>query len=438
MPINPFTYGKPISDPKRFFGREREVSQIFSRLLNAEFESSSIVGERRIGKTSLLKYLSHPNIRDEHGCDSSNFIFTYVDLQIIDSSTTPTQLWLYLLNQLDHNVQDIETKQILIDIQKGDTVNNFILFDLFTNLDQKNKHVVFLLDEFENVTKNPNFEPEFFYGLRSLASHHNLALITSSRRELIDLTHSEEIRASPFFNIFANINLRLINETDAIKLINDLPKDTVIRFNYEEINYLLDLAGLHPYFLQVACHFLFESYTRNLDTTERLTFLRKEFYEEASPHIQQYWHVSSDQEKIALTIIALIDHKKRYDKRRFNQKNINQSFERSVQAFSSLEKRGLVVATDDGYSLINSFLSEWIIQEFTNTQYDETSYREWLSNNEGKISRLPVKTRKNLEGILPKISNNYRSMLVEWVKDPQFYVALVELINIAIRTTIIH
>jgi hypothetical protein len=51
---NPFTYGNPISDPHRFFGRAREVEQIFGRLRNEEFESSSLVGDRRIGKTSLL------------------------------------------------------------------------------------------------------------------------------------------------------------------------------------------------------------------------------------------------------------------------------------------------------------------------------------------------------------------------------------------------
>jgi hypothetical protein len=57
---NPFTYGNPISDPERFIGRRREVDQVFSRLRNAEAESSSLVGERRVGKTSLLAYLAHP------------------------------------------------------------------------------------------------------------------------------------------------------------------------------------------------------------------------------------------------------------------------------------------------------------------------------------------------------------------------------------------
>lgn len=67
MPSNPFTYGNPISDPHRFVGRAREVEQIFGRLRNEEFESSSLVGDHRIGKTSLLKYLANPGVREVHG-----------------------------------------------------------------------------------------------------------------------------------------------------------------------------------------------------------------------------------------------------------------------------------------------------------------------------------------------------------------------------------
>jgi NAD(P)-dependent dehydrogenase (short-subunit alcohol dehydrogenase family) len=47
---NPFTFGNPIRDPNRFYGREDEVRQIASRLLSSGHESTSIVGERRIGK----------------------------------------------------------------------------------------------------------------------------------------------------------------------------------------------------------------------------------------------------------------------------------------------------------------------------------------------------------------------------------------------------
>ena len=58
--------------------------------------------------------------------------------------------------------------------------------DLFTEIADAGLTVVFLLDEFEYVTQNTNFTSNFFGSLRALAIHHNLPLVTATRRELVD------------------------------------------------------------------------------------------------------------------------------------------------------------------------------------------------------------------------------------------------------------
>lgn len=63
--INPFIYGKPILDPDRFCGRAEEVRRVFACQRKAE--SVSIVGERRIGKISLLEYIEDQGVREKHG-----------------------------------------------------------------------------------------------------------------------------------------------------------------------------------------------------------------------------------------------------------------------------------------------------------------------------------------------------------------------------------
>jgi hypothetical protein len=80
---NPFTYGNPIRDSSRFFGRVREAEQIFGRLRNPEFESNSVVGDRRIGKTSLLNYVASPAVRAAHGLGTDNYTFIYADLAMV-------------------------------------------------------------------------------------------------------------------------------------------------------------------------------------------------------------------------------------------------------------------------------------------------------------------------------------------------------------------
>jgi ATP-dependent Clp protease ATP-binding subunit ClpA len=77
--MNPFTFGNPIKEPERFYGRSAEIRQIINRLLSSAHESTSIVGERRIGKTSLLYHLSHPDVSARVGLTPDKFCLVYVD-----------------------------------------------------------------------------------------------------------------------------------------------------------------------------------------------------------------------------------------------------------------------------------------------------------------------------------------------------------------------
>ena len=207
---NPYTYGNPISDPKRFVGRKREIEQVFSRLRNPEFESSSIVGERRSGKTSLLNYIAHPDIISTNGLDPTKYLFVYLDLEMITSTSTPTRLYQYMLKRIASKVQQESAKNQVREISQLDSIDTYDLAEALDTMEDEGLHIVLLIDEFENVGDNLNFGPDFYYGLRSLAIHHDLALITATRVDLVEIAHSEAIRSSPFFNIFATINMRKV------------------------------------------------------------------------------------------------------------------------------------------------------------------------------------------------------------------------------------
>ncbi len=429
MTKNPFTYGNRISDPTRFFGREREIEQVFSRLRNAEFESSSIVGERRIGKTSLLNYIADPGVRKAKGLDLDRYLFVYMDLQLLDKDITPMRLWQRLLQQIARNCQDTKIKRIITTVRKADTIDSFVLADMFGSIDDNDQYIVLLLDEFDHVVQNPNFGPGFFYSLRSLAIQYNLSLITSSRRELIDLCRSDEVRSSPFFNIFANINIRLFTEAEARYLISTSLAETTILFTDAEIEALLQIAGPHPYFLQAACFFLFEAYIRGLTYTERNAFLKKALREEAIPHLDDYWHNSDEQEKIVLTTLALLGRQGRAGEHHFNMRQLQALYTRSDQTLGRLEKRGLVLSRSDVYSLSSLVFGEWICNEITDTMRDQQRYEDWLRSNTSAIERLPTRARKEIGDILPRISSRYRELIITWVSDPRNLIAVAELLK---------
>ena len=227
MTTNPFTFGNPIRDPARFFGRQEEIRQIINRLLSSAHESTSVVGERRIGKTSLLKHLDTLEVAERLGLHSDQYCMVYIDFQGL-TDITPQRFWQRILQKMERSIclPDLipEIKQVR---QQGE-FDLFDLEDLFERIADAGLTTVLLLDEFEYVTQNPNFGTDFFGGLRALAIHQNLPLVTATRRALVDLCHSEELKGSPFFNIFANVVLRPFSRTETEDMLDSYFANTEI------------------------------------------------------------------------------------------------------------------------------------------------------------------------------------------------------------------
>lgn len=406
----------------------REVEQIFSRLCNEEFESSSIVGDRRIGKTSLLNYLGDPGVRASHGLGSDRYIFVYVDLQMVDEAMGPEQLWRRLLLMMRRHCPDQEVVALLKALEQGERLDTFDLDELFQEMDDRGQHVVLLLDEFERVTENANFGPDFYYGLRSLTIHHKFALVTSSRLELIELCHSEAVKSSPFFNIFANINLRLFSMADFQVMVSHSLRNTETQFTEPEMELILELAGLHPYFLQAACWMLCESYAMGLNGAARKSFLIEKFRAEAIPHIVDYWDNSGDYEKIVLTAAALLEHDASYGKG-FSLAELRAVFSRGDPCVEQLVKRGLLMSSESRYRLFSSVFGPWVLNQLSAELGEEQSYQEWLAENNGTVDRFTGRQSGSLREILPRIGTRYRKLIITWASDPQTFAAMAGLLK---------
>ena len=115
------------------------------------------------------------------------------------------RLYQQILQRLGEATQDPEIEEKIQELLAQEAIDNYDLDALFDLVDDLGCHVVLLLDEFEHLSSNESVGPEVYYGLRSMAIHHNLAYLTASRKDLVDLSRTEDIRSSPFFNIFANI-----------------------------------------------------------------------------------------------------------------------------------------------------------------------------------------------------------------------------------------
>ncbi len=442
MSINPFSYGKPIDDPARFIGHRREIEQLYSRLLSA-FESSSIVGERRMGKTSLLKVLGHPDMQAQFGLDPGKYTFVYQDFGFLESSTMPTRFWQRVLRSIRRAVKSHD--EIVDEIEfalKAETIDNYTLDDIFTLIDEEDLYIILLLDEFENVTRNQNFDDDFFAGLRALAIHHNLALITSSREELVKLTHSEKVRSSPFFNIFASINLRSFSETEATEMIDTYLTGTEIKFLLSEINLIFDIAGFHPYFLQMTCHHLYAAHQQGLGDVARRQYVLEKVRSEAEPIFKDYWLNSNDSEKIVCTIMALRELEQKtgrdsladrgdtgplgarvrgsvHSKGEDTAEILELFYVRAGQAVDDLVRRGLVVKNQESssYWLFSTEIGEFIAHEIIGEVDDLRGWRDW-QKNESLAGVLPIELQETMSKVVHHLNPAYRTMFGKWLLEP--------------------
>ncbi|MBI1923961.1 ATP-binding protein [Candidatus Poribacteria bacterium] len=310
MPGNPFVVGNPVSG-RLFSGRENDIARITGRLKT--MQSTSIVGERRIGKTSLLYHLSDLSEMEKRGFspDESAFVyFTFERTQNIN----PTQFWEHILEVFSGQIRDEEIAAEIETIRQKEEIKAFDIERLFRRITRKKLKIVFLFDEFGSVTQAVNLDVSFFSGLRYLAStptQFSLALVTASRRKLSELSHAK-VAGSPFFNIFETISLKPFNEEDARHLIHTALAGS-LSFDEKEVESLIELTGCHPFFFQMGCSYLYDAYTTERLTgdekrAERLKTVKEKCVEQAEQHFDYYWGKSPDPEKILLTTIAILNH----------------------------------------------------------------------------------------------------------------------------------
>lgn len=246
--MNPFTSRGMIKDPDLFSGRLEELQTIKNVLLT--MQSCSVVGPRRIGKSSLLFYLSHPAYHVNEYPREYKFVF--LDLQELSGSKTDD-----FFTTVIHRLRRISPELVTVDAQKD--VNMAGFRRLLSQTSDAGINLILCLDEFEMLSQNPNFSAEFFTFLRGLCSNYNFALVTSSRKSLFDLCHQRDLQTSQLWNIFVELPFGLMKTEEIQALIRKYFEPHNLRVPQNYIDNAIALAGNHPFFLQIAFYFLFDA-----------------------------------------------------------------------------------------------------------------------------------------------------------------------------------
>ncbi len=280
--MNPYLNRVMIQDPKQFHGRRSEVRRILSRIGAERPQSVSLVGDRRIGKSSLLFYLTFPDAQAPHVQNVASLITVFLDFQQLRNITLE-DFFVHLL---------VHIRRKWADAPEIGPPGYWAFQGLLESLRRQQKKLILLFDEFQAITTNAAFNAEFFSYLRSMANHYEVAYVTSSNIELQRLCYSSDISDSPFFNIFSNFYLRPFDRADACDLIM-LPsaEQGVPLAGFQ--NEIIELAGLFPFYLQIACSLYFDAVSTEPSQRPRREEILGRFLEESTPHFDYFWEHST-------------------------------------------------------------------------------------------------------------------------------------------------
>lgn len=422
---NPFHYGNPVPHPSYFYGREDEIKQIVNRLQNMAFESSSIIGERRMGKTSLLHYLCHPYAIQGYGF-SEDHVFIYFSFEGL-ANISQNRFWRWLLQEIRFQANDEQVLSAIDRALERELTGFYDVRTVFSILASKGKKIVLLFDEFERVVANKNLDASFYESLRHLTTK-SAALITASKSRLIYSAYSQEVESSPFFNIFATINLRPFSREDAVSLIYGYLKETSVSFSEEDIEYVVSLSGCYPFFLQMACFFLFMAHTKEeyqTDRETRLGFVENNCMREANPHFRYFWEHCREGESIVLSALALQGREQPPKPVEIGE--LQRLYVRAGAPVASLEERGLVIKLNDGYTLFSPLFAKWITAELTDiTTQGEWSLEDWWESHK---SDLPGMTPGVAGELIVGINPQYWEMIAQWLFNSESWEGIVGLFS---------
>lgn len=259
---NPFGQRMMIESEDDFIGREGEIRTICSYL--KQRTPVSVVGERRIGKSSLLNNLVLTGNRRLGDLDRNRFRFFYLDMLSAEFSSPPGFVEMVLSKlKVEFNTEELEkfpSKALVRGLKK---------------YKEQGVLPVLLIDEFEKlIERKEAFTNDFFENLRSCCGSRLVTYVTASQQNLKDLTQASGL-SSPFWNIFHTEPLGLFTCDECLDFIEIYWKP--FQISLEEKSFLLTYGGLHPLFLQIVAFHLLENRRNRLDDKELKEKIKQDF-----------------------------------------------------------------------------------------------------------------------------------------------------------------
>jgi hypothetical protein len=364
------------------------------KFVGARGRSVVVVGELGSGKSSLLRFIaSTPPQQIFLSVSERHQVCICLNREDWKTIDTLADFWKLALDPFFRRVGSSGSGFELVRDYKVCEENDFpvtALEFLFSQVKRHEWQLVLLLDDFEQLFEHQHLNSsEFFGSLSSLASRYSpaLTLVIATRFSFLrlnEVTRSLNPFGSPYFGFLEPIDVGPLPN----RYIEDLLDRAKGRFNSEDRRFIFDMAGGHPYLLQLVASSLWEKREADLALRRQKTQegLREKSY--ILSEITSHW---SKAERKALVLVALAHINARKQRKGFlepyklNIGELIQDMRLFSRELNSLKQRGFVAENKSirgGWQVKPQLFLWWLSNELLLMAQEQKPSTEWLAPQE--------------------------------------------------------
>lgn len=278
--VNPFQYGAPVS-PDRFYGRVSAIADVKNRIGAISAQCVNIVGLRRSGKSSFLRYIKErPQAFFQ---DSQQPLIVLLDLQ--DSKFHDPY---GLMEGLRRGIKaQVGTEPW----GRGDNIDPYEVEDALLELREEGYRLIVILDELESIGYRLDKFQDWGEDWRSKAGAGLFSLVVASRHPLSEIYKNLGL-TSPFGNIFSTTVLGALE----IEAWEKLLRDGFSSCGTDTLKLIDSLAGRLPFYTQMAAALVWQH--------GDVEVVKREFLFQVAPRWGELWYELSDLDRHALRVGA--------------------------------------------------------------------------------------------------------------------------------------
>ncbi|RMD53534.1 MAG: ATP-binding protein, partial [Candidatus Thermofonsia bacterium] len=257
MVTDTFFSREPVTVASDFVGRKEAIEWVAAKLGARHPQNINIVGEPKIGKSSLLRYIVNQRVG---AVPLVKMVYVWLDLLTLPVCDSE-QFWPFLLRQLQTAVSQANISLPELD---GDLPPQNQIADLLDTLQQKERplRLILVIDAFERLS--PELSEKDLDWLRSLTTAHSdwLAFVIGSPKPLNQLLAQWEqsMIGSLFSEQFKDYYLVLLSDDESIAFCRQASEAFAGgSLSRQDLDFLLAEAGPHPALLKMACEYLLQA-----------------------------------------------------------------------------------------------------------------------------------------------------------------------------------